>query len=759
MDEVERIISELGLWKPQQLALKRLNGTLSIVNLTDKVEQIQAALSPLRFDTQFPSFTFDMATGTGKTKLMAASILYLFRRHTSRNFFILAPGDTIYRKLIDDFTKGTEKFVFKGASDLPDFKLITGEDYDRQDSNALAEKDSFNIFVFNIQKIWKSDFRFYSFKETLGASFGDLIKGLKDLVVLMDESHHYRGEQSGRAINELSPTLGLEFTATPGFRGNIIYSYALGDAVKDGLIKRLRAVIRRNDRSYEDELDEMKLMDGLDLHRRKRAYLQTYCKNHGLDLIIPRVFISTKDIAHGKRVQDKLESDKFMKGEFKGKTLFIHSGSEDEQIEALMNLERVKNPTEVVIHVNKLKEGWDVRSIYTIIPIRASISEILVEQTLGRGVRLPFAGVTKEDIEDDPEAFTLDVITYKLKADTYKDVISAAQKNNIITKDYDEDEDKGKTLESHLIAPTKPKMAISIPVIEGFVRATGRLEYFNIVPTVKKFEKIKAETAGLDLVTEEVQQMGAAVQTIVVNQARSLVSRLIQEIDELDSGDRSAVERIVATYLSKATRSKSPKEWDELLKMHRRDVFEDIANQIREQIASQIKVKHEFQVKKGFEFGDFSATVYQDAGIQDKDAIGDEEVRRTIVSGYTKSVYPECVFNSRQEKWFADILDAKGNEVLKWVKNPNQLAIKYRFGRYMPDFVIQTRTGFLIVEIKSSAELADPIVIEKAKEAMNWCKVATKTTEQSWDYKMIPHDKVTRNDSFKATIGRAVTVQ
>lgn len=758
MDEVERIIFELGLWKPQQLALKRLNGTLSIVNLADKLEQIQAALSPLRFDTQFPSFTFDMATGTGKTKLMGASILYLLRRHASRNFFILAPGDTIYRKLIDDFTKGTEKFVFKGVSDLPEFRLITGEDYDRQDPTALGEKNSFNIFIFNIQKIWKSDFRFYSFKETLGASFGDLIKGLKDLVVLMDESHHYRGEQSGRAINELSPTLGLEFTATPSFRGNIIYSYSLGDAVKDGLIKRLRAVIRRNDRSYEDELDEMKLIDGLELHRRKRVYLQTYCKNHGLDLIEPRVFISTKDIAHGKRIQDKLESDKFMKGEFKGKTLFIHSGSEDEQIDALMNLERVKNPTEVVIHVNKLKEGWDVRSIYTIIPIRASISEILVEQTLGRGVRLPFAGVTKEDIGDDPEAFTLDVITYKLKADTYKDVINAAQRNNIITKDYDEDEDKGKALESRLIAPTNPKASIPIPTIAGLVRTTGRLKYFNTVPAIKKFGKIKAETAGLDLVTEEVQQLGPAAQTIIVDQVRSLVSRLIQEIDELDSGDRSTVERMVATYMSKATRSKSPREWNELLKMHRRDVFDDIANQIRDQIASQIKVKHELQVKKGFEFGNFSATVYKDLGVQNKAEIGDEEIRRTIVNGYTKSVYSECVFNSRQEKWFADILDAKGNEVLKWVKNPNQLAIKYRFGRYMPDFVVQTATGFLIVEIKSSAELADPIVMEKAKEAIKWCKVATEETGNDWDYKMIPHDKVTRNDTFKATISRAVAI-
>jgi type III restriction enzyme len=46
--------------------------------------------------------------------------------------------------------------------------------------------------------------------------------------------------------------------------------------------------------------------------------------------------------------------------------------------------------TEIVIHVNKLKEGWDVTNLYTIVPLRASASEILTEQTIGRGLRLPY---------------------------------------------------------------------------------------------------------------------------------------------------------------------------------------------------------------------------------------------------------------------------------------------------------------------------------------------------------------------------------
>jgi len=756
LDNVDQITTELSLWKPQKQGLRNLHNTLALIDLGENIEAIKASLPRVSFDTNFPSFTFDMATGTGKTRLMAACIIYLYRKRVSKNFFVLAPGETIYKKLIDDFTKGYKKFVFKGILDLPDFQLITGEDYDRYDPNALKDKNSFNIFIFNIQKIWKPEFRFYSFKETLGASFGDLIRQMKDLVVLMDESHHYRGEQSFKAMNELSPILGLEFTATPTFRNNIIYSYSLGQAVKDGLIKIPRAVIRKNDRSYEEELDELKLLDGLEIHRRKKVYLETYCKNNGRPIIKPITFISTKNIAHGKDIQDRIESDSFMNGEFKGKTLYIHSGSEDEQIEALMNLEKEDNQIEIVIHVNKLKEGWDVRDIYTIIPIRASISEILVEQTLGRGVRLPFPDVTKEDITNDPEAFTLDVITYKLKGDNYKDVIDAATKNNILTKDYDEDEDKGKSLVSYEIKPDNPKFSINVPNIEGVVRVSGKLDYFDITPSHKDFKQIQVKTVGLDIVTQEIEELGEATGTTIQDQVSFLISKLINEIDELNYDDKNIVQKIVTMYLTKATDSKKEKNWQKLLQMHRRIIFDDLRLQIQDKVNEAIKVTHKSTIKEPFEFQPYSASIYRENGVCHKDAIADEEIRRTIITGYRKSVFTENSFNSKQEKWFADIID-KDDDVLRWVKTPRgQVAIKYRFGRYYPDFILQTKYGYMIIEVKSSAEIGQATVIEKAKEAENWCKVATKATGNQWNYKLIPHDKIFRNDSFKAVISNAI---
>jgi len=57
----------------------------------------------------------------------------------------------------------------------------------------------------------------------------------------------------------------------------------------------------------------------------------------------------------------------------------------------LLTVENKDNPTEIVIHVNMLKEGWDVTNLYTIVPLRAANSKTLVEQSIGRGLRLAAA--------------------------------------------------------------------------------------------------------------------------------------------------------------------------------------------------------------------------------------------------------------------------------------------------------------------------------------------------------------------------------
>ncbi|MCX4364026.1 MAG: DEAD/DEAH box helicase family protein, partial [Clostridia bacterium] len=169
----------------------------------------------------FPSLAFSIATGIGKTRLMAAIIAYLYQKHGIKHFFILAPNLTLYEKLKRDFGDTSyEKYVFKGMSEFVSSppQIITGETYDGRTQSAFS---SLQINIFNIAKFNKDTknstkgvSRMRRLSEYIGESYFNYLAGLPDLVILMDEAHRYHADASKRAINELRPVLGCEMTAT-----------------------------------------------------------------------------------------------------------------------------------------------------------------------------------------------------------------------------------------------------------------------------------------------------------------------------------------------------------------------------------------------------------------------------------------------------------------------------------------------------------------------------------------------------------------
>src|SRR5947207_11753488 len=221
-------------------------------------------------ERDFPAVCFALATGVGKTRLMGAFITYLFRQRISRHFFVLAPNLTIYNKLIADFTPNTPKYVFEGIAEFATNppELITGENYvdgrgvrSEQVGQQVRMFDTspIHINIFNISKI-NSEVRggekprIKRLKEYIGQSYFDYLAGLHDLVLLMDESHRYRASAGVKAINELKPIIGLELTATPHTEAggksepfkNVIYSYPLSAAMKDGFVKEPAVATREN---------------------------------------------------------------------------------------------------------------------------------------------------------------------------------------------------------------------------------------------------------------------------------------------------------------------------------------------------------------------------------------------------------------------------------------------------------------------------------------------------------------------------------
>lgn len=93
-----------------------------------------------------------------------------------------------------------------------------------------------------------------------------------------------------------------------------------------------------------------------------------------------------KDTTHAQWLEEQIKSDEFFKGYYKDKVMQIHSQQKgiekDENIARLLTLENPANKIEIVIHVNMLKEGWDVTNLYTIIPLRTATSTTLREQTM-----------------------------------------------------------------------------------------------------------------------------------------------------------------------------------------------------------------------------------------------------------------------------------------------------------------------------------------------------------------------------------------
>jgi type III restriction enzyme len=355
---------------------------------------------------------------------MGAFIAYLYRTRALRHFLILAPNLTIYKKLIQDFTPNTPKYVFQGIAEFSVTTplLITGESYDRvrlvqeqQGQSSLWDTREAHINIFNISKITTKEGRKVNrLRENLGESYFGYLSELNDLVVLMDESHRYRAKAGAAAINELKPILGLELTATPrvetgGGREfeNVIYRFDLAAALDAGFVKEPAVGTRENFSAAnysEDALQKLKLEDGIRMHADTKVQLQTYALQTGQKPVKPFVLVIARDTNHAEDLRKQIEAPDFFLGQYAGKVITVHSnqsGEEaDDTVEKLLSVEDANNPTEIVIHVNMLKEGWDVTNLYTVIPLRTASSKTLVEQSIGRGLRLPYGKRTGVEAVD-----------------------------------------------------------------------------------------------------------------------------------------------------------------------------------------------------------------------------------------------------------------------------------------------------------------------------------------------------------------------
>ncbi|NGZ08211.1 MAG: type III restriction endonuclease subunit R [Nitrospira sp. LK70] len=536
---VNAIAGRLSLRPPQRQSLEILDRVTEVVS-PKKGADIATALAAIKsefptvtdFEREFPSLCFALATGVGKTRLMGAFISYLHAAHGINHFFVLAPNLTIYNKLITDFTPNTSKYVFTGiaefATDPP--TIITGDNYESGVAARMTSLPGFgqevHINIFNISKI-NSEVRggkaprIKRLSEYIGQSYFEYLAGLEDLVLIMDESHRYRASAGVRAINDLKPVLGLELTATPFVESskgpvwfkNVIYTYQLSQAMADGFVKEPAVVTQKNFNPSQfnvAQLEQIKLEDGIRLHENTKVELETYARQVGQRIVKPFMLIIARDTTHASQLMQLIQSFQFFEGRYKDKAIQVDSSKtgaeEDEMVQRLLAVESPDEPTEIVIHVNMLKEGWDVTNLYTIVPLRAANARTLIEQSIGRGLRLPYGKRTGVSTVD-----RLNIVAH----DRFQEIVDEANKPDSVIRltkvelDPTTDLQKTKTVVAQSKIEEQLHGASVTGAVGGAAQATpifsGELER-GIAQTVYKIiQKYENLPSSSDLLKPEIQ--------------------------------------------------------------------------------------------------------------------------------------------------------------------------------------------------------------------------------------------------------------
>lgn len=415
-DIVEEVAARLDLREPNRDAVQTLAAEIS------QYYDVDGKRPP--FETVIVS-----ATGVGKTYVLAGAMEVLAAAHKVRDFVIVTPGRTILDKTRNNFTPGHAKSLLGPMSFGP--VVITADNFNTPAMRAVMDDSGrIKIYLFTVQSLIrpqsKQARKVHKFQEGLGGEFYAHLQRASQLVVFADEHHCYYGPAFSKAVRDLLPWVLVGLTATPDRKTpneQIIFRYPLSAAIADRLVKTPVIVGRKDDRS--DPLT--KLTDGVALLRAKALAVTGYTEATGRRPVNPVMLVVAKDTAEADEYGEILRSEEFYGGDYASAVLVVHSSSPEEALTALAEIEDLASPVRIVISVGMLKEGWDVCNVYVIASMRASVSAVLTEQTLGRGMRLPFGAYSDIELLD-----TLEVVAHE----RYQDLLKKAGVLNEAFVDY-----------------------------------------------------------------------------------------------------------------------------------------------------------------------------------------------------------------------------------------------------------------------------------------------------------------------------------
>ena len=377
----------------------------------------------------FARYCIKMATGSGKTKVMALAVAWQFlnasrepdeiAKDYAKTVLLLAPNVIVFERLKTDFAGGR---IFRADPAIPkeleifwDFDCVMRGEAEKAHSEGT-------LFLTNIQQFYEradrsNDDETDVMTQMIGSKpptkkleltdFGERIAmRAGHLLVVNDEAHHTHDEDSEwnkfiRSLHGKTPmTAQLDFTAPPRFqKGGIfpwtIFDYPLKQAIVDGIVKRPVkgiAKIQEAKSEYASVRYKAYLTAGVERWREYRDQLKTLKKK-------PILFIMMNSTDDADEVRDWLKT-KYPEDFAADKTEVIHTDKSGEVSKkdldvarkAVREVDLENSLINAIVSVLMLREGWDVQNVTVVVGLRpyTAKANILPEQTIGRGLRLMF---------------------------------------------------------------------------------------------------------------------------------------------------------------------------------------------------------------------------------------------------------------------------------------------------------------------------------------------------------------------------------
>ncbi len=452
-------MAEFQYYFAQREALETIIYLYDVAGVQDKFDLMRfdssGTVSPAMFDESWQRFVVKMATGSGKTKVMSLAIawsffhrLYESDSNLARNFLVIAPNIIVLDRIYRDF-QGLRIFFadpvipdngFDGRAWQADFQLTL---HVQDDVRVTRPKG--NLFLTNIHRVYSGDdipptpddensMDYFLGKRPTGGTtdsrvdLGMIVRDIDELMVLNDEAHHIHDRKLAwfKSIEDIhnrllqkgsALALQVDVTATPKHNNGAIFAqtvadYPLVEAISQNVVKhpvlpdapsRAKLVERQSAKYTEKYADYLEL----GVIEWRKAYAEH--EKLGKKAIL---FVMTDDTRNCDDVAEYLESHY---PELKNALLVIHtknngeisearSGKKKEELEKLRaqanEIDDMSSPYRAIVSVLVLKEGWDVRNVTTLVGLRAysAKSNILPEQTLGRGLRKMYLNGVKESV-------------------------------------------------------------------------------------------------------------------------------------------------------------------------------------------------------------------------------------------------------------------------------------------------------------------------------------------------------------------------